>query len=279
MKFNPFVPEFNATDREHIWSQQRRGTEEEIALFLQAVAEELFIREKRPFYRLYLGITEALTRLGIEKLDVSKIHPPVNPLSLEFPADHPLIAGTRRIASILFHEFEQNDTLFIEYRSSDNAYGMFVFPRENKQITYLLTKSPEADRETYKIILQIVFGVCMIPHADTSLVTPRVLSRDKEKFGSTGDMKFVERAKRNGVNGWDVGRDIPTLEEMETFRQQQGEPGRKSPHWRTGHFAIRLTGEGRSVPVIRWIKETFVNKDLWKEVPTGYHGGETADDT
>ncbi|MDR0328626.1 MAG: hypothetical protein LBI05_10065 [Planctomycetaceae bacterium] len=65
---------------------------------------------------------------------------------------------------------------------------------------------------------------------------------------------------------------------METFRQQRGEPGRKSPHWRMGHFAIRHTGEGRSVPVVHWIKESFINKDLLKEVPTGYHGcDETAD--
>ncbi|MCL2709266.1 MAG: hypothetical protein FWE95_00160 [Planctomycetaceae bacterium] len=65
---------------------------------------------------------------------------------------------------------------------------------------------------------------------------------------------------------------------MKALRQQHGEPGRKSPHWRMGHFAIRHTGAGRSIPVIRWIKETFDNKDLWKEVPTGYHGEESADD-
>ena len=77
---------------------------------------------------------------------------------------------------------------------------------------------------------------------------------------------------------WNVGRDIPILEEMEKFRQQQGEPGRKSPHWRMGHFAIRRTGEGHTDKTIVWIKETFVNKNLLKEVPHGYHGKEAAED-
>jgi hypothetical protein len=118
----------------------------------------------------------------------------------------------------------------------------------------------------------------MIPQEDSDLIKPLVLNRDKEHFESTGDMKYIERARRNGVNGWDVGRDIPTPEEMETLRQQAGEHGRKSPHWRTGYFAIRHTGEGRSVPVIRWIRETFVNKDLWKEIPQGYYGEEVTDE-
>jgi hypothetical protein len=273
MKFRQFVPEYNAATREAIWRRERPGkTDEEIAFFLQAVAEESFIREKQPFYRLYPGVTEALTRLGIEKIDVSKIRPPVNPLSLEFPIDRPLIAGTRKITNILFMEFEKSDTLFIEYRSPADGYSMIIFPRENKQIIHLLYKTPEEDSETYKVVLQIVFGVCMIPQSDESLITPRVLNRDLEKFKATGDQKYLDRAKRNGVYGWDVGRDIPTEAEMETYRQQHGEPGRKSPHWRMGHFAIRRTGEGHTDKKIVWIKETFVNKNLLKEVPTGYHG-------
>jgi len=281
MKFRQFVPEYNASDREAIGTSHREtsGIAEDIALFLQAVAEENFIRNRRPFYRLYPGITEALTKIGIEKHDISKIHPPVNPLSLEFPVDHPLIAGTRKIVNILFGEFEGADSLFIEYRSHVNTFGVFLFPREKETIMHLIGDTKEeSDRETNKVVLQIVFGVCMIPQSDSGLIQPLVLNRDKEKFAATGDVKYIDRAKRNGVHGWEIGKDIPTPEAMVILRQQHGEPGRKSPHWRMGHFAIRLTGEGRSVPVLRWINETFVNKDLWKEVPTGYHGEEKADD-
>ena len=273
MKFRQFVPEYNATNREAIGNQQYHETEEEIVLLQQVTAEEDFIRNRRPFYRLYPGITEALTKLGIDKLDISKIRPPVNPLSLEFPIDRPLIAGTRKIVNILFREIEDDDSLFIEYRSHVDTFGVIFFPRDNETIFRLIgNDNEESDRETSKIVLQIVFGVCMIPQSDSDLIKPLVLNRDKEKFEATGDIKFIDRAKRNGVHGWELGRDIPTEEEMATLREQHGEPGRKSPHWRIGHFAIRHTGEGRSIPVVRWIKETFINKDLWKEVPHGYHG-------
>jgi len=278
MKFRQYVPEYDATERETIGMRQRVETNEEIALYRQVVTEENFIRKKRPFYRLYPGITEALTKLGIERHDVSKIHPPVNPLSLEFPVDRPLLAGTRKIVNILFMEFEDVDSLFVVYRSHIDTFGVILFSRENEQIIRLLDKQPESERLTTETVLQIVFGICMIPTTDASLIKPLVLNRDKEKFAATGDVKYIDRAKRNGVHGWDIGKGIPTEEEMVILRQQHGEPGRKSPHWRMGHFAIRLTGEGRSVPVLRWINETFINKDLWKEVPTGYHGEEKACD-
>ena len=275
MKFRQFVPEYNAAEREAI-GRRRGETDEEIALLRQVQTEEHFIKSRQPFYRLYPDVTEALTRIGIEKIDVSNVRPPVNPLSLEFPVDRPLLAGTRKIVNILFMEFEDVDSLFIEYRSHIDTFGVFLFPRTHEQITKILAPMTESHKETMMTVLQIVFGVCMIPQSDTDLIKPVVLNRDKEKFDATGDMKFVERAIRNRVLGWEIGKDIATPDEMETFRQQ-GEAGRKSPHWRMGHFAIRHTGEGRTVPIIRWIKESFVNKNLLKEVPHGYHGKEKED--
>ena len=112
MQFRQFVPEYDAAQREAIGMRESHETDEEIALLRQVQTEEHFVQSRRPFYRMYPGVTEALTRLGIEKLDISKIRPPINPLSLEFPVDRPLIAGTRKIVNILFREFEEVDSLF-----------------------------------------------------------------------------------------------------------------------------------------------------------------------
>jgi hypothetical protein len=278
MKFRQYAPLYDAAQRAtamnvDIRNRERLLNADQRAMLLQAEMEEEFIQNRRPYYRMYPGVTEALTRLGIEKIDVSKMSPPVSPLSLEFPVDRPLIAGSLKIANILFTGPEDTDTLFISYRSECDTYGSIAFSRANKRIEDLLEKIEKEDtEEAFTAVLQIVFGVCMISQSDTSLITPRVLNRDLEKYESTGDIKYVDRARRNGVNGWDVGRDIPTQEEMEAFRQQSGEPGRKSPHWRMGHFAIRHIGEGRTNTTIVWIGDTFVNKALLKEVPTGYHG-------
>lgn len=280
MKFKPFIPEYDAARREAIGRRRTPETQEGKVLYRQVVVEEHFAQNRRPFYRLYPGVTEALTRLGIEKIDISMIRPPVNPLSLEFPEGRPLIAGSRKIVNILFMEFEYDDSLFIEYRSHVDTFGVSTFPRKYNVIESMLNNlATDSERETTRTVMQIVFGVCMIPQSDTSLILPRVLNCDSDKFEATGDPKYIERAKQRGVVGWDVGRDLPTAEEMETLREQHGVPGRKSPHWRNDHVAIRYTGQGRTIPVLTRIKGALVNKDLLKEIPHGYHGKETADDS
>lgn len=279
MRFQPYVPEYNAQQREVIGVRKKEDTIEDIVRWKQVFMEENFIQSRRPFYRVYPGVIGAMTRLGIEKLDVSKIHPPTNPLSLEFPVSHPLQGGTRQIRNLLFMEMRHDDSLFIAYTSHVGTFGVLTFPREHDQIIKMFDQQQDADQPTFKSLLQMVFGICMIPQSDSDLMTPLVLNKDKEKFAISGDPKYIERARRNGMNGWSVGQDIPTPEEMAALREQTdaGESGRKSPHWRMGHFAIRYTGEGRSIPVVTWIKEAFVNKDLYRKMPTGYHGKAESD--
>ena len=270
MKFRQFVPALNARIRQNAANSigTPYGADNAEAMF--TLAEEMHASNRRPFYRVYPGVVAAMLRLGLEKIDISNVHPPVNGLALEFAEGHFLRVGHLEIAGLMIAELGKK-ILFIEFVHSDGNRGQCKFSRVHQSILNGLQDNPEIERNLLTQIMQIALGVCMIPHSDTDLLKPLVLNRDKEKFAATGDVKFVDRAKRNGVHGWELGRDIPTPEEMETLRQQHGEPGRKSPHWRMGHFAIRHTGEGRSVPVIRWINETFVNKDLWNKVPHGYH--------
>ena len=280
MKFRQYVPAMDSKTRLKIANAHDipHLVDNQMAAF--TVAQDIHASNRRPFYRVYPGVMTAMLRLGIEKIDISHIRLPINGLALEFAEGYFLRIAPTEIASLLVAEFG-DEVLFIEFVHSDdrggNKRGSFKFPRCNQSILEWLPTIPQLERDLMTQIMQIVFGVCMIPQSDTELIKPLVLNRDKEKFAATGDPKFIDRAKRNGVYGWAVGCDIPTPEEMEALREQHGEPGRKSPHWRMGHFAIRHTGEGRSVPLIRWIKESFINKDLWKQVPTGYHGTETAD--
>jgi len=280
MRFRQYVTALDAETRLKIAKAYDipRLVDDHMAAF--TVAQEMHAASRRPFYRVYPGIMTALLRLGIEKVDISKVRPPVNGLALEFAEGHFLRVEPYEISNLMIAEFGE-EMLFIEYVHSDdnrgNKRGHIKFPRDRQTIMDHLNNEPEAEQSLMTQIMQIVFGICMIPQSDTDLIKPLVLNRDKEKFESTGDVKFIERARRNGVNGWELGRDIPTPEEMEAFRKQAGESGRKSPHWRTGYFAIRHTGEGRSVPVVRWIREAFVNKDLWKTVPHGYYGNESED--
>jgi hypothetical protein len=274
MKFRQYIPAMPPKTRTAIINAGNTPYYADGQTEALARAEEIHAHNRRPFYRVYPGIMIPLLRIGIEKINISKVQLPVNGLALEFAEGHFLRVDHLEIVNLLIVEFDE-EVLFVGFVHADGKHGQVVFSRKNESIFDWSQTTPQVERDLLTQIMIIVFGVCMIPHADTDLIKPLVLNRDKEKFEATGDMKFVDRAKRNGVHGWELGRDIPTPEEMEIFRQQHGEPGRKSPHWRMGHFAIRHTGEGRTIPVIRWINETFVNKDLWKKVPHGYHDDES----
>jgi hypothetical protein len=275
MKFRQYVPTLDAKTRLKIAHAHGTPFQADDYTELMTTAQEMHAWNRRPFYRVYPGVTAAMLRLGIEKIDISNVCPPVNGLALEFAEGYFINIGHIEITGLMVADLGKR--LYVGFVHADNTRSFIQYPREYKTLIDRLKTMPEDEQDLTTQIMKIVFGVCMIPQTDSDLIKPLVLNRDKEKYESTGDVKFIERARRNGVNGWEVGQDIPTPEEMETFRQQQSEPGRKSPHWRMGHFAIRYTGEGRSIPVVRWIKETFVNKDLWKEVPHGYYGEETAD--
>jgi len=280
MKFRQYVPALDSKTRLKIANAHNMPhlVDDQMAAFTSA--QDIHASHQRPFYRVYPGVMTAMLRVGIEKINISQIRLPINGLALEFAEGYFLRIAPTEIASLLVAEFG-DEVLFIEFVHSDdrggNKRGSFKFPRNHQSILEWLPTILPLERDLMTQIMQIVFGVCIIPQADASLIKPLVLNRDKEKFAATGDPKYIDRAKRNGVHGWELGRDIPTPEEMETLREQHGEPGRKSPHWRMGHFAIRHTGEGRSIPILCWINETFVNKDLWKEVPTGYYGKEKVD--
>jgi len=45
---------------------------------------EIHAFRRRPFYRVYPGVTAETLRIDIGKIDISKVHPPVNGLALEF---------------------------------------------------------------------------------------------------------------------------------------------------------------------------------------------------
>ena len=277
MKFRQYVPTIDTKRRVGIINAHGSPYQADQNSEISAFAQEVHADNGRPFYRVYPGVVAAMLGIGIEKVDISKVRPPVNGLALEFVEGHFIQGDYFEISNLMITEISE-EVLYIEFVHSNGNQGFFLFPRKYPSLIDYLKAEPDADQSMTNQIMQIVFGVCMIPQSDTSLIKPLVLNRDKEKFAVTGDLKYIDRAKRNGVYGWEIGRDIPTLEEMKTLREQHGKPGRKSPHWRMGYFAIRHTGEGRSVPILCWINETFVNKDLWKEVPTGYYGKEKVED-
>lgn len=110
----------------------------------------------------------------------------------------------------------------------------------------------EDDRELLEKALRIICCIMMI-HDNEELVERIVLNRDKEKYENTKDEALVERAIRNGENGWNVGKHVEV-----------------APHYRRPHFGIRWTGIGRTIPKLVPIKGAVIHKKMIVEVPSGY---------
>ena len=60
--------------------------------------------------------------------------------------------------------------------------------------------------------------LALLSNDDREIFKQIILAKDKDKFNSDEPDKFWDRAKNNGMYGWDVGKDIPTREELEEYK-------------------------------------------------------------
>lgn len=151
-----------------------------------------------------------------------------------------------------------------------------VFNEEEMEMTlreYLESRESLTQRDTeyLRFSARILFLLALLSSDDEKLFQRLILDRDKDKFDRENAEKFWERAKRNGRYGWDVGKDLPTREELEEFKASGTLRGKIVPHIRSAHLAKRWTGEGRTILKYVQIDETMVNKHLAKTIPEGYY--------
>jgi hypothetical protein len=94
--------------------------------------------------------------------------------------------------------------------------------------------------------------LCLLGNA-SEIIAPDVLADDRVKFDETGDQKHVEKARRRGKVGWDVGRRIEVI-----------------PHYRRPHPMLARTGAGRSVPRVVPRRGSVVHRGVVEKMPSGF---------
>ena len=110
------------------------------------------------------------------------------------------------------------------------------------------------EKDIFEKVFKVVSAVfLMAKDPNHSLISPIVMKKDQEKYDLNSNTKYVEKAKRRGLVGWDIGKDIEF-----------------SPHMRRPHFGLRWTGKGREVPKIVPINGCIVRRNKMTKVPTGY---------
>jgi hypothetical protein len=102
-------------------------------------------------------------------------------------------------------------------------------------------------------VARIVCTVCLMAD-DPEIMEPVVLRDDAARFEKTGEQALVDKARRRGHWGWNVGKGIEV-----------------SPHVRAASpAALYWTGEGRKIPKIRFRRGSIVHRKKFAQVPTGF---------
>jgi len=232
------------------------------------VLEYTWLKMGRPYYNLWPSVVEPFGRLNTDGLKTSDLYSEFLSIAVRFPDNETSIkCDEMRIKSLLIGCFNSQSLkkalFFTAYGSrldGSSSYGSMngYLSLESDNFNEYITKSVETvhdDTEFYgSTLMRILLSVILLSkHPDEKLVTPDVLTDDRAKWLDTKDEKYVEKARRRGKNGWDIGRDIEF-----------------APHWRRPHAALYHTGKGRSIPKIVFRNGALVKREKMLEVPTGF---------
>jgi hypothetical protein len=95
---------------------------------------------------------------------------------------------------------------------------------------------------------------------DSDIIAPDILVADKAKWEVASDaarLALLEKAKRRGKNGWNIGADI-----------------QHAPHYRRPHSALVRVGKGRMLTRIVMRKGAVVHRGKLTSIPTGFDAEE-----
>ena len=246
------------------------------AQFFQQVNNERdWEQARRPYYNVWPSIVPMLTRLNLD-LDSGLIQLPLpalcvrlpkqqNPLTFDWQGQpfeiHCMLMGDMddgRGISILIDvgEIMDNSAFNVPiytYRNFPRRSGLTV-----EQSLAGLGKGITADigvqipDDLLTDCVRLCCSLCLLEN-DPEIISPDVLSKDRDKFDLTGDQRYIDKAHRRGKVGWDVGRHVEV-----------------APHYRRPHMALVWTGRGRAVPKIVPRRGSVVHREVVEKLPSGF---------
>lgn len=236
-----------------------------------ALAEDIWKQQRRPYLNIWPSVQEGLSRVRLNIPLRQLVEPPrdIPPVTLvRFSEEERLTQGGCSLDLFLLAYNAQYPVIgcYTFLTHPDDSRSMLRYTmRDDEELENLdkglleITDYPVAQQQIEDVIhlcvsaARIAVGTLLMME-DPELVTPVVIKKDQAKYDATRDQKFVEKARRRGNIGWDVGKHLEV-----------------SPHYRRPHFGIRYKGKGEANrPVLVPIKGAIVHRDKLGKVPTGY---------
>ena len=220
--------------------------------FFQLNNERDWEKARRPYYNVWPSIVPMLTRLNLD-LDSALIRLPLPALCVRLPKQkNPLTFDWRgqpfrsaasdgrhgRRQGHLRPDRRGRDHEQRPVRRADLHLPQFP-PQEGLTVEQSLAGLGKAALSDIGVqvppdlvtdCVRLCCTLCLLEN-DPSVISPDVLSKDRDKFESTGDQKYVDKAHRRGKVGWNVGRHIEV-----------------APHYRRPHMALVWTGRAGRCP-------------------------------
>jgi hypothetical protein len=270
---------------EAFYSMKLKGCEKLGGDILNTLQSEyLWIKNRRPYYKVYPCIVDALCKLRLDaKFPCPDI--PQGQLSIRFalgkePSTKDGIKiGSMFVTNVNFRSPSGREskgmTIFADLLNPPNRDFMpfhITFdpnPHHYKSVEDLIENGQDVNvklsnqhylamkKEAQALAIRIALTTCMLAD-DPEIITPDVLSEDRTRYDKASNewkSKAEKRAKKSGRVGWNIGKNI----DMET-----------TPHFRRPHKAVRHTGPGGTIPKIVFVKGCKVKANKLTTVPTGY---------
>jgi hypothetical protein len=110
-------------------------------------------------------------------------------------------------------------------------------------------------QETMTAVVKLCACIALID-SDSDIIAPDILVADKAKWEGASEaarLALLEKAKRRGKNGWNIGSEI-----------------QYAPHYRRPHPALVHVGKGRMLTRIVMRKGSVVHRGKLISIPTGF---------
>jgi len=218
----------------------------------RVLAELEWKRLGRPYYNIWPSMTKPLTNCNLKGVLGRHVELPVAALLLRFPEPMGTIFYYKDVDVTFLWRMETDVPLLAMFGDDSTMEGAKI-----SDDAVGASERSDADAESrMKAMLSTVAGIALLSH-NKDIIEPIVLNADAHKFAQTRDPALIEKAKRKGTFGFNVGRHLET-----------------APGFRQAHFATRWKGsrknEGGLRPELVPVKGCMVHRKLVTEVPTGY---------
>lgn len=284
-----FVPEnrkveiFYYEKMKSIAARDQRGDVRNILLM-----EYRWIRDRRPYYKVYPCIVDALCKLRLDaKFQCPEV--PQGQISIRFAlGKEPSTKDGIKIGSLFIAgvnlrtpsgKESKGMTIFAKLLNPPNSdFEPFFItfdpnPHHYKSVDDLLENGQDPNsslrneqepyrtmrKEAQALAIRIALTTCMIAD-DPDIITRDVLAEKQGEYDSEKNeerkRRAEEKAKNRGVFGWSIGKKF------------QGRAN--SPHYTNTYLAVRYKGKGRKTAEIVAVRGYWTGKDKLTTVPTGH---------